>query len=73
MARFITLHEEGEDVYINVDQITFIHKVKYKTVDNGRIVKTQVLVAHGFVEVDETNEEVMKIIGRCQHGPARTL
>ena len=73
MARFITLHERGEEVYVNVDQITFVHNVRYKTTDGGSTTTTQVVVAHGFVEVEETKEEVMKIIGRCQHGPARTL
>ena len=75
MARFITLHREIlqngglkiVEVHVNVDQITHV----CEQTGTGRF--TFVGLTGGFTEVKESTEEVMKIIGRCLHGPARTL
>ena len=69
MARFITLHEIGKDeAYVNIEQITFVHSVKYKTENGVNIFRTQVVVAHGFVEVEETKDEVMSMINKRLRG-----
>ena len=62
MAKFIKLHECGKEAYVNIDQITFVHEHTYKIVDGGNKTVTQVVVAHGYLEVDESEQEVMNLI-----------
>ena len=75
MARFITLHREIlqngglkiVEAHVNVEHITHVSE----QTGSGRF--TFVGLTGSFLEVTESTEEIMKIIGRCHHGPVRTL
>lgn len=65
MPRFIKLHREllrekleTVDVYINVDNITYISQ------QSGKSKYTFVGLPSGFVEATESPEEIMSIISR---------
>jgi hypothetical protein len=69
MAKFIVLHEKcGEEVYVNIEQICFVKTVNYHTVNEQKTSVTQVVVSHGFIEVEESKTKVMDRIRMVNRG-----